>query len=97
MIMSQTHDCPICHKYTFEDANCYDICPYCGWEDDISDDNQRDIDVGGPNDLCITDLRKRYEGFLKENPKYKWELHKFTNGLEKNKDKIRLVVCIWGL
>lgn len=49
----------------------------------VSDENQPDIDVGGPNDLCITDFRKRYEGFLKENPKYKWELHKFTNGLEK--------------
>lgn len=26
--------CPVCGKYTFECEGDYDICEYCGWEND---------------------------------------------------------------
>ena len=28
------HNCPICGKYSFVQDNSFDICKYCGWEDD---------------------------------------------------------------
>lgn len=83
--MPTSHDCPICHKYTFEDVYSYDICPYCGWEGDISDKNEPDVEVGGPNYLCITEFRKRYERLLKGNPKYKCKLHNLQKDWIKHK------------
>lgn len=29
----QPHMCPVCGKYEFEDDSSFDVCPYCGWED----------------------------------------------------------------
>lgn len=30
-----SYDCPVCGQYTFEYAGDYDICPVCGWEDEL--------------------------------------------------------------
>ena len=28
------HNCPICGKYLFMQDNSFDICKYCGWENE---------------------------------------------------------------
>lgn len=66
------HMCPICGKYEFEDDGSFDICPYCGWEDDnlqTADPNYS----GGANELSLNEYKKQYEEKIKENPKYIWE------------------------
>jgi hypothetical protein len=66
------HKCPVCGKYEFEDDSCYDICPFCGWEDDgvqLSDPN---FD-GGANELSLNQYKFHYKQKIKENPDYKWE------------------------
>ncbi|MBP5738858.1 MAG: hypothetical protein J6X38_07250 [Abditibacteriota bacterium] len=67
------HMCPVCGKYEFEYEGCFDICPYCGWEDDGLGETDPDTDFGGPNDLSLTDSRKRYQKLIAENPDYMWD------------------------
>ena len=64
------HKCPICGKYEFADNCCFDICPYCGWEDDGTED---DTTILGANDLRFSEYKKRYEHYIQENPKYRWD------------------------
>lgn len=33
--MGDRYACPVCGRYEFERAGNHDICPVCGWEDDI--------------------------------------------------------------
>lgn len=66
------HKCPICGKYEFSDNGSFDICPYCGWEDDdiqLEDPNYE----GGANDFSLNKYKEQYQKIIKENPNYKWE------------------------
>lgn len=65
------HKCPICHKYEFKNIGCFDICPFCGWEDDDVQLNEPDY-AGGANELSLNAYREKYEKLIAENPKYKW-------------------------
>lgn len=58
--------CPVCGKYTFFAHNNYDICKYCGWE------NEDRFDGGGANGLSLDDFRKRYQKTIKNNPCFIW-------------------------
>ena len=51
------HPCACCGRYeiTFD----YDICPVCGWESDIVQNNEPDY-AGGANDLSLNDYRKKW-------------------------------------
>lgn len=72
------HMCPVCGKYEFPDYNSFDICSYCGWEDDnvqLNDPNYS----GGANNLSLKDYKKQYEQKVKNNPKYKWDKEKISN------------------
>ncbi len=73
--------CPVCGKYQFEEECDYDICKYCGWE------NDGDTRADGTNILSLEEYRKRYEMYLFLNPNYNWKQH----GLPKitDKDKCR--------
>ena len=64
------HACPVCGKYKFEDECCFDICPFCGWEDDGTDD---DTDILGANDLRFSLYKERYSRYLSQDPKYRWD------------------------
>ena len=66
------HKCPVCGKHEFEDESSYDICPYCGWEDDGVQLNDPDFD-GGANDLSLKQYRKEYQQKIKLNPNYRWD------------------------
>ncbi|MBR6331822.1 MAG: hypothetical protein IKR78_01645 [Dehalococcoidales bacterium] len=65
------HLCPVCDKYEFPDHYSSDICPFCGWEDDGTDED--DTDIIGPNDLKYSEYKKRYFSYINNNPNYKWE------------------------
>lgn len=69
------HKCPVCGKYEFEDESCYDVCPFCGWEDDGVQMNDADCE-GGANVLSLNQYRKQYQQRLKDNPNYKWKTGK---------------------
>ena len=58
--------CPVCGKYTFCGHNNYDICKYCGWE------NEDYYDGGGANELSLEECRKRYQRAIADNPNFIW-------------------------
>lgn len=66
------HKCPVCGKYEFEDEGSYDICPYCGWEDDDIQLDDPDYS-GGANEMSLNEYRKDYSEKIALNPKYKWK------------------------
>jgi hypothetical protein len=50
------HKCPICGKYEFSDNCCFDICPFCGWEDDGTTDINSVRSINGGS---IAEYRKK--------------------------------------
>ena len=70
-----SHTCPVCEKYEFEDEDCFDICPFCGWEDDSIQLEDPDYD-GGANTLSLNQYREEYQRKIVENPSYRWDKNK---------------------
>ena len=66
------HKCPVCGKYEFKDKSCFDICPYCGWEDDGLFEDNPNI-PGGANETSLNKYRKAYNEKIKLDPNYHWD------------------------
>ena len=56
----QPHSCPICGKFKFEQHGSFDICPNCGWEDDIVQETDPDYAVGA-NHMSLNEYKEKYE------------------------------------
>ena len=63
------HLCPVCGRHQFRDEWSFDICPFCGWEDDGGEA----IEEIGANGVPFLEYKNRYQNFVKQNPKYKWK------------------------
>ena len=96
--------CPVCGKYIFNQEQDFDICKYCGWENDGY------FESGGANDLSLDDYTIRYNQYLELNPKYIWKKdgfpklsikdrcklsHKFCQSNEKNIEKSQKCGCFF--
>lgn len=66
------HKCPICGKYIFTADSSFDICKYCGWEDDGLQTNNPYI-WGGANELSQIDYKKNYEEEIKKDADFYWK------------------------
>lgn len=49
--------CPVCGKHTFEREFDHDICPVCGWENEIVFNPESG---GGANGVSLNEARSRY-------------------------------------
>ena len=56
--------CPVCGKYEFNDLNDFDICPVCGWENDVIQLEDPDYD-GGANHISLNEARMIYKKISK--------------------------------
>lgn len=63
--VAKPHLCPICGKYKFKDDNSFDICPFCGWEDDCVQLNDPDLE-GGANELSLNQYKNKYNESIKK-------------------------------
>lgn len=80
--------CPVCGKYTFYGRQNYDICKYCGWENDDF------FEGGGANDLSLEEYKQRYADYLELNPKYVFSTHGFPEITEKDRLQLDHKYCI---
>ena len=77
--------CPVCGNIVFaEEQNTYDICEFCGWEDEAvedADENEGEYE-SGPNYGSLNENKKWYAQLLAMKPDYKWEKdHKLAHKL----------------
>jgi hypothetical protein len=59
--MSKKYQCPCCRNSTLDEQapGTYQICPMCGWEDDLVQFNNHDF-KGGANIMSLNEARIYY-------------------------------------
>lgn len=55
-VVKRKINCPVCGKYTFKEADDFDICPICWWENDGLQYDEPDFS-GGANDMSLNQAR----------------------------------------
>lgn len=51
--------CPVCNKHRFGVDEDYYICPVCGWENDLVQNENHDY-AGGANQLSVNQAREAF-------------------------------------
>ena len=51
--------CPVCEQHTFDEPDCFEMCPICGWFDDPLQRAKPDF-RGGCNEPCLNDAKAAY-------------------------------------
>ncbi|MBR2766783.1 hypothetical protein IKD67_01725 [Candidatus Saccharibacteria bacterium] len=69
--MNNAKNCECCNRGVIEDG-ASEICPICGWEDDIVQNKRPDYNFGA-NKLSLNEHRKNFEEKIKQDPNYTWE------------------------
>ncbi len=64
--------CPICGKHFFKEVNDFNICPFCGWENDGMQNDDENLS-GMANELSQKEYRIVYLKLLNKQPDYVWE------------------------
>jgi hypothetical protein len=59
MERQEKHPCPCCGYLVFDEAGSDDICPICGWEDDVSQLRFATMS-GGANRPSLWDAQRNY-------------------------------------
>jgi ribosomal protein L37AE/L43A len=85
-INNTKHKCPICGKTEFSSENSFEICDYCGWEDDGYQEASPNL-WGGPNLLSKNDYLKLYQETIKINQNFKSRIGKIEQLLRCDDDK----------
>ena len=65
------HPCPVCGKTIFQEISSYEICEYCGWEDDTVQEEYPDVDFGA-NGHSLVKYKAEYLKRITEDPGYHW-------------------------
>jgi hypothetical protein len=52
--------CPVCKKHYFECFADYDVCPVCGWSNDVVQRDKPDLKNCG-NDMSLNEAREAYK------------------------------------
>lgn len=50
--LSRKHLCPVCGKTEFPKYLSHEICEFCGWQDDILDENDPDANPYELSEYC---------------------------------------------
>lgn len=56
----KAHMCPVCKKYEFDHMDSFEICPECGWQDDLYQEENPDEDCLA-NEMSLNEYRAAYE------------------------------------
>ena len=83
--------CPICGKTVFSEYRNFDICGFCGWENDGPEDAN---ECAGANELSASEFQKRYKIYSELYPDYTWKKYLFP---EITKEQKALFFCKYSL
>ena len=70
-LLDGTHVCPVCGKSVFSSHGSYEICTFCGWEDETWCEEYPD-EESTANYCSLIEYRRRYFERVKGNPNYSW-------------------------
>ena len=64
------HLCPVCGRTVFREYDSYEICSFCGWEDNAFQE-EHPYTGGGPN-ASLHSCRRNYRQKITADPAYTW-------------------------
>ena len=68
---NDAHVCPVCGKTTFTSKGSYEICEFCGWEDEMWCEEHPD-EESTANYRSLNEYRREYLQRVKGNSDYSW-------------------------